>query len=200
MQLGRFCHSSRRPRRSGAFACYSKMHAILRRTRERQAGGRADWDGLAVSPRYKFGNEALIEWLEITPEEEHQLKTIISGDERPQRDHERDEKRSREAFMPLFTGERGRWILRSPYSAFCIDRFVEPPEDPLVRVLSIKVNATCIGPEWISTLMNATEGPTRRWKSPRVVRLVGSADALAPAAPALQRKRRRATYALLTLV
>ena len=85
------------------------MHAILRRTRERQAGGRADWDGLAVSPRYKFGNEALIEWLEITPEEEHQLKTIISGDERPQRDHERDEKRSRDPFCPYSpeSGEGG---------------------------------------------------------------------------------------------
>ncbi len=89
------------------------MQAILRSTREHQAGKRAEWDGLAVSPRYKFRNEPLIEWLEITPEEERQLKTIISGDERRQRDHERDEKRSREAFLPLFTDLRGRGIPRT---------------------------------------------------------------------------------------
>jgi hypothetical protein len=44
--------------------------------------------------------------------EERKLKTIISGDER-RRDHERDEKLSREAFLPLFTGVRGRRILRT---------------------------------------------------------------------------------------
>jgi hypothetical protein len=45
--------------------------------------------------------------------EERKLKTIISGDERRRRDHERDEKLSREAFLPLFTGVRGRRILRT---------------------------------------------------------------------------------------
>jgi hypothetical protein len=44
-----------------------------------------------VSPRYKFRNDTLIEWLEITPEEERKLKTTISGDERRRRNHERDE-------------------------------------------------------------------------------------------------------------
>ena len=90
------------------------MHAILCTAREPQAGKRVEWGGLAESPRYKFRSEALIEWLEITPEEERKLKTIISGDERRRRDHERDEKRSREAFfMPLFTQVPGRGILRS---------------------------------------------------------------------------------------
>jgi hypothetical protein len=45
--------------------------------------------------------------------EERKLKTIISGHERRRRDHERDEKLSREAFLPLFTGVRGRRILRT---------------------------------------------------------------------------------------
>jgi hypothetical protein len=80
------------------------MHAIFCTAREQKAGKRVEWDGLAESPRYKFRNESLIEWLEITPEEERQQKTITSGDERRRRDHERDEKRSREAFLPLFTG------------------------------------------------------------------------------------------------
>jgi len=75
----------------------SKMHAIFRTAREHQAGKRVEWDGLAVSPRYKFRNETIIEWLEITPEEERRLKTVISDDERRRRDRERDEKRRREA-------------------------------------------------------------------------------------------------------
>ena len=75
----------------------SKMHAIFRTAREHQAGKRVEWDGLAVSPRYKFKNETIIEWLEITPEEERRLKTIISDEERRRRDRERDEKRRREA-------------------------------------------------------------------------------------------------------
>jgi hypothetical protein len=83
------------------------MHAILRSAHEHQAGKRAEWDGLAVSPRYTVRNETLIEWLEIITEEERQLKTIVSDDKRRRRNHERDEKRSREAFLPLFTRVRG---------------------------------------------------------------------------------------------
>src|SRR5215213_10734000 len=76
------------------------MHAILRSAREHQAGKRTEWDGLAESPRYKFRNESLIEWLEIIPEEKRKLKSTISGDERRRRDHERDEKRSRDPSCP----------------------------------------------------------------------------------------------------
>ncbi len=75
----------------------SKMHAIFRTAREHQAGKRAEWDGVKLSPRYKFRNETIIDWLEITPEEERRLKTIISDDERRRRDRERDENRRREA-------------------------------------------------------------------------------------------------------
>jgi DNA-binding CsgD family transcriptional regulator len=75
----------------------SKMHAIFRTAREHQAGKRVEWDGVKLSPRYRFRNETIIEWLEITPEEEHRLKTIISDDERRRRDRERDERRRREA-------------------------------------------------------------------------------------------------------
>jgi hypothetical protein len=34
--------------------------SVLCSAREHQAGKRAEWDGLAVSPRYKFRNETLI--------------------------------------------------------------------------------------------------------------------------------------------
>ena len=75
----------------------SKMHAIFRTARDHQTGMRVEWNGIQISPRYKFRNGTIIEWLEITPEEERELKTIISDEERRRRDRQRDEKRRREA-------------------------------------------------------------------------------------------------------
>jgi len=74
----------------------SKMHAIFRTAREHQEGKRVEWDGVKLSPRYKFRNQTILDWLEVTPEEERRLKTIISDEERRRRDRERDEKRRRE--------------------------------------------------------------------------------------------------------
>ena len=73
----------------------SKMHAIFRTAREHQAGKRVEWDGVKLSPRYKFRNETIIEWLEVTPEEERHLKTIISDEERRRRDRERKRRERR---------------------------------------------------------------------------------------------------------
>ena len=70
----------------------SKLHAIFRTAREHQAGKRVEWDGLKISPRYKFRNETILDWLEVTPEEERHLKTIISDEERRRRDRERKQK------------------------------------------------------------------------------------------------------------
>ena len=50
-----------------------------------------------MDPRYRFSNQRIIEELEITGEEEREMRTIISDDERRRRDRERDEKRRREA-------------------------------------------------------------------------------------------------------
>jgi hypothetical protein len=38
----------------------------------------------------------------------------------------------------LFTLVRGSGILRSPYSAFCMDRPVDPPEDPIALAFAWK--------------------------------------------------------------
>ena len=75
----------------------SKMHAIFRTAREHQAGKKVEWDGVKISPRYRFRNQTILDWLEVTPEEERRLKTIISDEERRRRDRERDEKRRRAA-------------------------------------------------------------------------------------------------------
>jgi hypothetical protein len=76
---------------------HSKLHAIFRTAHEAQAGKRVEWRGLEIDPRYRLRNQTIIEALEITAEEERELKTIISDDERRRRDRERDEKRRREA-------------------------------------------------------------------------------------------------------
>jgi DNA-binding CsgD family transcriptional regulator len=73
----------------------SKMHAIFRTAREHQAGKRVEWDGVKLSPRYKFKNHTILEWLEVTPEEERHLKTIISDEERRRRDRERKKRERR---------------------------------------------------------------------------------------------------------
>ena len=75
----------------------SKMHAIFRTAREHQEGKRVEWDGVKISPRYKFRNETILDWLEVTPEEERQLKTIISDEERRRRDRERKKRERRES-------------------------------------------------------------------------------------------------------
>jgi hypothetical protein len=66
--------------------------------------------------------------------------------------------------MPLFSGVRGRGILRSPYPVCCMDRLLGSPEDLSVPVLCMEVNATCISPAWISALVNGTGRSIRRWK------------------------------------
>ena len=67
----------------------SKLHAIFRTAREHQTGKLVQWDGVKISPRYKFKNQTILDWLEVTPEEERLFKTIISDEERRRRDRER---------------------------------------------------------------------------------------------------------------
>lgn len=67
----------------------SKLHAIFRTAHEAAAGKRVEWQGLKYDPRYRMRNQTVIEWLEITAEEERQMRTLISDDERRRRDRER---------------------------------------------------------------------------------------------------------------
>ncbi len=67
----------------------SKLHAIFRTAHEAAAGKRVEWQGLEYDSRYRMRNQTIIEWLEITAEEERQMRTLISDDERRRRDRER---------------------------------------------------------------------------------------------------------------
>lgn len=75
----------------------SKLHAVFRTSREAAAGRRVEFAGVDWDPRYRLRNQTIIEWLEITPEEEREMRTVISDDERRRRDRQRDEGRRREA-------------------------------------------------------------------------------------------------------
>jgi hypothetical protein len=76
----------------------SKMHAVFRTVREhwkRERDDRGRHTG--PDPRYRFHNQTIIDWLEITAAEEREMQTIISGDERRRRDRERKRKDRRQA-------------------------------------------------------------------------------------------------------
>ena len=75
----------------------SKLHAVFRTAHASARGEKVEWRGMKVDPRYRLKNQTIIEALEITPEEERELRTIIGDDERRRRDRARDEKRRREA-------------------------------------------------------------------------------------------------------
>lgn len=55
--------------------------------------------GRKVDPRYHFANQTLIDWLQIQPREERQLRTIISRDTARERDRQRKQKVRRAAGM-----------------------------------------------------------------------------------------------------
>ena len=67
----------------------SKLHAVFRTAHASARGEKVEWRGMKLDPRYRLKNQTIIEALEITPEEERELKTIIGDDERRRRDRAR---------------------------------------------------------------------------------------------------------------
>lgn len=72
-----------------------RLQAIMKRAHMAARGEHVDWDGRMVDPRYYFKNSTIIEWLEITPDEEKDMQVLISSDEarRRHRVAERERKR-----------------------------------------------------------------------------------------------------------
>ncbi len=77
----------------------SRMHSVIANARSAAAGKTVQWKGRQRDTRYRFTNEKIIDWLEITFEEEQHLQTIVSGDRkqeiRRRRDRERKQKKRR---------------------------------------------------------------------------------------------------------
>jgi len=74
----------------------SRLSAVMKRARMAADGQTVQWGGTRVDARYRFRNETIIELLEITAEEEREMVTLISKDERLRRHRETDMKRRRE--------------------------------------------------------------------------------------------------------
>jgi hypothetical protein len=76
-----------------------------------------EWRGLEIDPRYRLKNQTIIEALEITAEEERELKTIISDDERRRRDRERKQpemtRRNTKPGPPRGAQRLAGWLLRA---------------------------------------------------------------------------------------
>jgi DNA-binding NarL/FixJ family response regulator len=64
------------------------MQSVFRTAHQAARGERVQYGGIEVDPRYRFKNQTIIEVLEITVDEERQMRTIISNDERRRRDRE----------------------------------------------------------------------------------------------------------------
>lgn len=62
------------------------VHSVLDRAERSVRGLASVWNGYEVDPRYTLSNAWLIDALQITPEEQRQLKTIISDVEARRRD------------------------------------------------------------------------------------------------------------------
>lgn len=101
----------------------SRMHAIFERSHMAARGEKVVWEGIEVDPRYRFKTETIIEWLEITDEEQKQMINLISPSEKYRRKRENEDEKRRKAGgharrpyrPPPHTGaqRRAEWPLRT---------------------------------------------------------------------------------------
>ena len=71
--------------------------SVFRKAQESALGSKFEFNGKKYPPLYTPKNSTLMTRFRVTPEEERQLRTIISKDEKRRRDKERDTRRRREA-------------------------------------------------------------------------------------------------------
>jgi hypothetical protein len=75
----------------------SKLQAVFRTAHAAARGEKVQYAGVEVDPRYRFKNQTIIELLEITGDEEREMRTVISDDERRRRDREEKKDKRRVA-------------------------------------------------------------------------------------------------------
>lgn len=64
----------------------ARLHAIFSRAHQAAEGKRVTWQGHTIDPRYRFTNATLIEWLDITPTEQRQMRVLIDANEARRRE------------------------------------------------------------------------------------------------------------------
>ena len=72
----------------------SRMHSIIANAHSAANGETVQWNGQQRDTRYRLTNEKIIDWLEITSEEEQHLQTIVSGDRKQEIRRRRARERS----------------------------------------------------------------------------------------------------------
>ncbi len=75
------------------------LGSVIRRVEAAFRGATVEYMGEAVDPRYRATNQRIIEDLEIEPDEERAMRTIIGADECRRRDREDKERQRRAAGM-----------------------------------------------------------------------------------------------------
>lgn len=63
----------------------SRLHAIFKRAQMAAKGETIEWRGQQIDPRYRFRTQTIIEWLEITGEEQRQMRNLIDPSEKYRR-------------------------------------------------------------------------------------------------------------------
>lgn len=88
----------------------SRLQAVLSRAFAAARGERVEWMGQQVDPRYRMRTETILEWLEITPEEQRHLQVLVGPEIARERERQRWHERQKAA-------GRGTGLSREEYLA-----------------------------------------------------------------------------------
>lgn len=73
----------------------ARLQAIFKRAQAAAQGQTVEWHGKAVDPRYMFRTATMLEWLDITPDEQQGMRTLIGPEEKRRRHQEAERERKR---------------------------------------------------------------------------------------------------------
>ena len=77
----------------GARDVESRMCAVLRRAEAVSRGDTVTWQGVQVDPRYRFRTSTILDWLDITLDEQREFRTLLGPEESARRYREHQERR-----------------------------------------------------------------------------------------------------------
>jgi hypothetical protein len=114
----------------------TRLQAVFKRARMAARGETIEWRGAVIDPRYRFKTETIIELLEITPQEQREMRTLISPAEKARR---REEKRRKAGMMSReeYKG-RAAWR-RSEARRMCVEEDMDVPE--IAKALGVSVHS-----------------------------------------------------------
>ncbi len=75
----------------------SHLHGVLKRAEQAQHGETISYHGQAFDPRYHFRTETILEWLDITPEEQAHMATLVAPEVARARHREAERERKHRA-------------------------------------------------------------------------------------------------------